>query len=309
MRRDLLTVVKERADIAANPDADAFHLVPDLELGEELINRGVPSSHVLNQEQGSETQWSEVIRRGNDPAVAPPTPLAPGLDCLVILPTYNECQNLENMVRAISRHLVTDILIVDDNSPDGTGEIADTLAAKYEYVHVIHRPGKLGLGTAYIAGFRWGLDRDYDRLIEMDCDFSHNPADLPRLVHASKTADLVIGSRYVRGGSTMGWDLRRRLLSKGANLYTKVFLGPSLNDWTAGFRCYNRDRLGEIELSKVTASGYSFQIQMAWLVKRVGGVVREIPIHFAERNEGQSKMSGGIAMEALVLVPTLRFRS
>lgn len=298
--------IVETADaVPERPDPTATWFVANLELAELLVARGVSSSRICNAEQGDARAWARSMTAAG---CVPPAPFDPGMRCLVVLPTYDERENLAAMIDAIGTHLITDVLIVDDNSPDGTGELADRLAADRPELHVMHRPGKLGLGTAYVAGFRWGLDRNYERIIEIDCDFSHSPRDLSRLVAASRHADLVIGSRFVPGGCTEGWVLRRRLLSRGANLYTKMFLGRAVNDWTGGFRCYRGATLAALDLDRVTASGYSFQIQMAWLVKRSGGSILEIPIHFIDRDRGQSKMSGSIAFEALSLVPTLRLR-
>ncbi|MCB9880594.1 MAG: polyprenol monophosphomannose synthase [Planctomycetes bacterium] len=212
------------------------------------------------------------------------------------------------MVDAVRRFCAVDVLVVDDNSPDGTGDLADRIAAENDDVFVLHREEKRGLGPAYVAGFQWGLERGYERLFEMDCDFSHAPWDLPRLAAASADADLVIGSRYVKGGATEGWTLSRRLLSRGANLYTRTFLGPKVRDWTAGFRCFNADMLRKLPLDQLSASGYSFQIEMAWRTLNAGGRIREVPIGFVDRNEGKSKMSRAIAMEAVRLVPRLRLR-
>ena len=182
------------------------------------------------------------------------------------------------------------------------------MAARDSRIHVMHREGKQGLGTAYIAGFRFAMERDYERVCEMDADFSHAPWDLPRLVYASDAAQLVIGSRYVRGGCTVGWSFRRRMLSRGANLYARMILGSGIRDNTAGFRCFHVDALRQIDLDAVHAQGYAFQIEMAFRMKRRGYQVREVPIHFVDRQVGKSKMDGAIAREALVLVPRLRGR-
>ena len=239
-----------------------------------------------------------------------PSPGPPWL----ILPTYDEAPNIESIVRAVHAVLAQAapdgfrILVVDDGSPDGTGEIADGLAAADPRLHVLHRAGKQGLGTAYLAGFRYAFERGYERVCEMDADFSHAPWDLPRLVHASADADLVIGSRYVRGGCTIGWDFKRRLLSRGANLYARLVLGSGIRDNTAGFRCFRTAALQQLDLAAVSAQGYAFQIEMAFRVVRAGLRVREIPIHFVDRAVGKSKMDGRIAREALLLVPKLRGR-
>ena len=225
---------------------------------------------------------------------------------LVVVPTYNEVDNLEPIVGAIRAHLWTDVLVVDDGSPDGTGELADRLADESPELHVMHRGRKEGLGRAYLAGFRWALERGYDRVFEMDADFSHAPWDLPRLARAADDADLVIGSRYRRGGSTSGWSRHRRLLSRAGNVYAGLFLGFSVRDWTAGFRCFRAEILRTIDFDRVQSDGYGFQIEMAFRIRRAGGRVKEIPVHFVDRREGQSKMSGGIAREAMLRVPALR---
>ncbi|MBK8099138.1 MAG: polyprenol monophosphomannose synthase [Planctomycetes bacterium] len=227
---------------------------------------------------------------------------------LVVIPTYNEKDNLEPIVQAILAYLDTDILIVDDGSPDGTGQIADRLAAANPKITVLHRQGKLGLGTAYLAGFALAHQRGYERVCEMDADFSHAPWDLPRLVHLSHDAELVIGSRYVRGGNTVGWDFKRRMLSRGANLYTRMMIGSGIRDNTAGFRCFHVNALQQLDLAAVAAQGYAFQIEMAYRIVRAGFRVKEVPIHFVDRQVGKSKMSGKIAREALMLVPKLRFK-
>ncbi|HEB52963.1 MAG TPA: polyprenol monophosphomannose synthase, partial [bacterium] len=211
---------------------------------------------------------------------------------MVVIPTYNEKGNVEAIVAAVHRYLECDVLIVDDGSPDGTGELADRMAANDERVHVMHRQGKQGLGTAYIAGFRFAMDHGFERVCEMDADFSHAPWDLPRLVHASHDAELVIGSRYVRGGCTVGWDFRRRMLSRGANLYARMMLSSGVRDNTAGFRCFHVDALRKLDLDAVHAQGYAFQIEMAFRIRRRGFAIKEIPIHFIDRRVGQSKMDG-----------------
>jgi dolichol-phosphate mannosyltransferase len=228
--------------------------------------------------------------------------------CLVVLPTYNERDNLERIVADIRAYLDTDVLVVDDGSPDGTGAIADQLAAAAPRVRVLHRQGKQGLGTAYLAGFADAIARGYELVFEMDADFSHPPWDLPRLAAAGRHADLVIGSRYVPGGSTVGWDLKRRLLSRGANLYARTILSTAIRDMTAGFRCYAVAALRQLDLGAVAAQGYAFQIEMAFRMVRKGFKVVEVPIHFTDRRVGQSKMDGKVAREALLLVPRLRAR-
>ncbi len=283
--------------------------VLDYSLAEALIRRGADSKRIAIGELGSQQEWELALEQaGPDGPIPPPHAYEPELRSLLALPTYNEAENLEKMVQAIHTWLDSDILIIDDNSPDGTGDIADRLAEADSRVHVLHRQGKEGLGKAYISGYGWGLEQGYELLFQMDCDLSHPPWDLPRMAHAAKTADLVIGSRYVPGGRTDGWVFRRRLLSKGANLYTKIWLGFGIQDWTAGFRCYHADLLRRIRLDQVSASGYSFQVEMAYRSKRKRARIQEVPIRFTDREEGISKMSGGIAKEAIRLVPAMRFK-
>jgi dolichol-phosphate mannosyltransferase len=246
------------------------------------------------------------IAAGHGPT--PPRPWRSGRRVLIVLPTYDEASNLEAIVDAILRYVVADLLIVDDASPDGTGAIADRIAAARDCVRVLHRSGKQGLGTAYLAGFRDAIARGYERVFEMDADFSHPPWDLPRLLHAGEQAELVIGSRYVRGGSTAGWSMRRRLLSRGANWYARTLLGARVRDMTAGFRCYDVAALAKLDLDSVAAQGYAFQIEMVDRCRRAGMRIRELPIHFVDRRQGKSKMDARIAREALLLVPRLRAR-
>jgi dolichol-phosphate mannosyltransferase len=203
-----------------------------------------------------------------------------------------------------------DVLVVDDASPDGTGEIADRIAASNDRVRVLHRPAKGGLGPAYLAGFRIGLDAGYDALLEMDADLSHDPDDVPKLIAAVEGADLAIGSRYVPGGATRNWSSGRRFLSRGGTLYAKLLLGLALTDATSGFRCYRRAVLETIPLQSIHSGGYAFQIEMAWRAWILGFAAVEVPIVFTERREGASKMSRGIVVEALarVLGWALRFR-
>ncbi len=236
-----------------------------------------------------------------------PVPASP-LRSLVVLPTYNELRNLPVVVAAIRKHFDTDILVVDDGSPDGTSQEADRMAAADPRLFVLHRTGKQGLGTAYLAGFRHAIEHGYHRVFEMDADLSHDPADLPRLFAASHDADLVIGSRYVRGGSTEGWTLPRRMLSRGANLYARLFLGGRVRDWTGGYRCFDVAALKNIDFAGIAAQGYAFQVEMAWRFVRAGFRVAEVPIRFIDRAVGTSKMDGRIAREALWLVPRLRWK-
>src|SRR5690242_17680909 len=227
---------------------------------------------------------------------------------VVCLPTYNERENLEPMVRALAPHGV-DVLVIDDNSPDGTGEIADRLASELPWVEVLHRPSKEGLGRAYVDGFRRVLAGGAELVLEMDCDFSHNPADVPRLIAAvEEGADLALGSRYVEGGGATNWGLVRRLISRGASIYTRALLMP-IHDSTGGFKCYRRRVLESIELDEIDAAGYVFQIETTYRTLRKGFRVVEVPITFVDRREGQSKMSRAIVLEAVWKVPWLRFNA
>jgi dolichol-phosphate mannosyltransferase len=222
---------------------------------------------------------------------------------LVIVPTYNEASNVGKTVERVRTAVPSaDVLVVDDNSPDGTGQIADRLAELDEHVHVLHRPGKAGLGAAYVAGFRWGLDRDHDVLVEMDADGSHQPEELPRLLAALEGADLVLGSRYVPGGQVVNWPRHREMLSRGGNVYTRLALGVPLRDVTGGYRAFRADALRLLDLDDVASQGYCFQVDLVWRAVQSGLRVVEVPITFIERVEGTSKMSGTIVFEALVKV-------
>jgi dolichol-phosphate mannosyltransferase len=228
---------------------------------------------------------------------------------LIVIPTYNEAENLRPLVDEIHALPVPfDILVVDDNSPDGTGEIADHLAATLPSVHVMHRAGKQGLGTAYIAGFRWALERDYAYVLEMDCDFSHHPRYLPIFLERIQEADLVIGSRYVPGGGTPDWGLVRRLISAGGNWFARVMLGLHTHDCTGGYRCYRRATLERVPWDKIDLQGYGFQIGAVYHVESYGGCVVEFPILFFDRTVGQSKMSTDIVVEAMRFVVRLALR-
>ncbi|HXY81286.1 MAG TPA: polyprenol monophosphomannose synthase [Gaiellaceae bacterium] len=228
------------------------------------------------------------------------------LDVIVCLPTYNERENLEAMVQALLPHGYR-ILVVDDSSPDGTGEIADRLAAAHPTVSVLHRPEKQGLGPACIAGFERALADGAEIIVEMDCDFSHDPADVPRLVAAVESgAGLALGSRYVPGGGTANWSLGRRVLSRGASTYARTILGVKLRDVTAGFTCYRRTVLEQLDLESIDSQGYVFQIEMKYRTLRRGFTVAEVPIVFADRREGTSKMTRAIILEAFAKVPLLR---
>jgi dolichol-phosphate mannosyltransferase len=226
----------------------------------------------------------------------------------VCLPTYNERENLERMVAALGGVLSDEgiVLVIDDNSPDGTGEIADRLAEEHGWVHVLHRPRKEGLGPAYLAGFARALELGADLIMEMDCDFSHDPADVPRLTAAAETADLVIGSRYVPGGGTRNWGLIRRLISRGGSLYAQILLGVPIRDLTGGFKCYRRPVLETIDLDAIDSKGYAFQIESTYRTIRSGFRVVEVPIVFVDRQVGGSKMSKAIVLEAVWKVPLLR---
>jgi dolichol-phosphate mannosyltransferase len=221
----------------------------------------------------------------------------------VVVPTYNEREMISQIAQAVlALPGGWRLLIVDDNSPDGTGQLADELAQREPRLAVLHRQEKQGLGPAYLAGFTELLARpDIDFLFEMDADFSHNPADLPRLLDASRDADLVIGSRYVPGGRTEGWTLRRRLLSRWGNAYVRLVLGIPVHDATAGFRCFRRHTLEALDFHAINAKGYGFQIEMAYRTIQAGLRIIEVPIVFTERRAGQSKMSGSIVTEALTL--------
>ena len=218
----------------------------------------------------------------------------------VIIPTYNERENLEAISARVRAAVpAADILIVDDNSPDGTGELADKLAADDDQFHVLHRPGKAGLGAAYIAGFSWALDQGYGAVVEMDADGSHQPDELPRLLAALDRADLVLGSRWVPGGTVRNWPRSREILSRGGNAYARIMLGISLRDATGGFRVFRAETLRRIGLDKVESQGYCFQVDLARRTIKAGLRVSEVPITFVERTRGASKMSKAIVAEAL----------
>jgi dolichol-phosphate mannosyltransferase len=228
--------------------------------------------------------------------------------CLIVIPTYDERDNLQALAKGIFEQLPeAHLLVVDDASPDGTGDLADEMAQQDERVHVIHRPGKLGLGTAYVTGFRYGLARDYDYFFEMDADFSHNPKYLPQiLARARDGADVVLGSRYVAGGGTVNWGLRRKVLSAGGSLYARTILGVKVRDLTGGFKCFRRRVLEAIDLTAVRSEGYSFQIEMTYRAVKEGFKVVEIPIVFEDRRVGQSKMSRAIFLEGILMPWRLR---
>jgi dolichol-phosphate mannosyltransferase len=240
-----------------------------------------------------------------------PDPAAPGSrEAWVILPTYNEAENLERIVNAVLEQLRDSdrVLVVDDNSPDGTGEIADRLADSKESVSVLHRPRKEGLGPAYLAGFHVALDAGAQRIVEMDADFSHDPAYLPKLIGAAEHYDLVIGSRYVPGGGVTEWGPVRKFISRGGSSYARVALGLPIRDLTGGFKCFRREVLETINLDTIQARGYAFQVETTYRAIRAGFRVVEIPIVFRDRAEGTSKMSRSIVAEAMWRVPSMRFR-
>lgn len=232
---------------------------------------------------------------------------------IVCLPTYNERENLEPMVRALGEQLDPErdrVLVLDDNSPDGTGRVADELAAELSFVEVLHRPGKAGLGPAYIAGFKRALGAGAELVLEIDCDFSHDPADLPRLIGACEGgADVALGSRWVDGGGTVNWGLVRTLISRGGSLYARTILGVGVRDLTGGLKCFRRAVLEGIDLDAIAATGYGFQIETTYRALRAGFTVVELPITFVDRRVGESKMDGSIVVEAMLGVPALRYRA
>jgi len=230
-------------------------------------------------------------------------------NAVVCLPTYNERENLEPMLRALGDKGVR-VLVIDDNSPDGTGQLADRLATELDYVSVLHRERKEGLGPAYLAGFTRALADGAELVLEMDCDFSHDPNDVPRLIAAVEAgADLALGSRYVPGGGTRNWGLLRRLISAGGSFYARVLLGVKVRDLTGGFKCYRRGVLEAIDLDSVDSKGYAFQIETTYRALRAGFKVVEVPITFADREVGGSKMSKAIVAEAIWKVPGLRLKA
>ena len=231
---------------------------------------------------------------------------------LVILPTYNERENIERIVEAVLAQAADmDVLVVDDNSPDGTGELADRLAAEHDRVHVMHRSGKLGLGTAYIQGFEWGLAREYEYLFEMDADFSHEPADLLRLRAAVATGhgDVAVGSRWVPGGGTRNWSFLRTFISRGGSIYARLILGIPVEDLTSGFKCFSSRVLEALDLNSVGSNGYAFQVEMNYRCYQRGFRVVEVPIVFVDRRVGKSKMGTHIVTEAMLVVLRLRWQS
>ena len=225
---------------------------------------------------------------------------------LAISPTYNEKKNIAELISRITLIPVEmDLLIIDDNSPDGTADVVKSYMAKNTHIFILEREKKLGLGTAYCEGFKWALDKGYDLIVQIDADLSHNPDDIPRMVEMSKSADLVIGSRYIDGVNVVNWPMRRLLLSYGANLYAQIFIRFPIKDSTGGFKCFKRDVLESIDLSKIYSEGYSFQIEMNFLTWIKGFKVLEIPIVFTDRTVGESKMNRAIIIEAILMVPKL----
>ena len=234
-------------------------------------------------------------------------PTSDGDGALIVIPTFNEKENLERLVSAVFEVVPkAHILVVDDNSPDGTGEIADRLAEADERVHATHRTGKLGLGTAYLHGFRWSLERDYLAVFEMDADFSHQPRFLPDFIQALQTHDLVLGCRYMPGGGTENWHWTRQFISRGGNTYARLVLGLPFSDLTGGFKCFRREVLQTLDFDAIQQVGYGFQIELTWRTHQAGFRVGQVPIVFPDRTAGQSKMSSSIFMEAALGVWKLR---
>jgi len=230
---------------------------------------------------------------------------------LIVVPTYNELENIQILVKSVMAVIPSnvDLLIVDDNSPDGTGKLADTLAQQDSRIHVLHRARKMGLGTAYVNGFNWGLERGYDALIEMDADFSHDPKYLPRMLELLEINDVVIGSRYVPGGGTVNWGLGRKVLSRGGSLYSRLILGASIRDFTGGFNGWRRKVIESVDLPSLRSDGYSFQIELKYRAFLRGFKITEFPIVFEDRKVGKSKMHRRIVIEALLRVWEFRFKS
>ena len=229
------------------------------------------------------------------------------MKALVVIPTYNERENIAELLKRIfAQRLPLEVLIIDDHSPDGTGAVADELKAQDPRVHVMHRAGKMGLGSAYVAGFRYALERDFDAVFEMDADFSHNPESLPEFLRELETADLIVGSRYLHGVTVVNWPLSRLILSYLANVYSRVITGMPLKDATGGYKCFRRQVLESIDLSRVRSDGYGFQIEVNFKAWRKGFRIREIPILFVDRRAGESKMSRRIVWEAAWMVWRLR---
>jgi dolichol-phosphate mannosyltransferase len=228
---------------------------------------------------------------------------------LVIVPTYNEAENVRELLpRVLEQHPGIEVLVVDDNSTDGTGDIVAGMERENPRIHLLRRARKLGLGTAYVAGFRYALERDFELVFEMDADFSHDPDSIPTFLEAVQDADLVVGSRYLNGVTVVNWPLTRLILSYGANLYTRIVTSMPIKDATGGFKCFRRSALERIDLDRVTSDGYGFQIEMNFKIWRLGLRIKEIPILFVDRRVGISKMNKRIIWEAMLLVWSLRFR-
>ena len=225
---------------------------------------------------------------------------------IVLMPTYNERGNLQTVVEAVLKTGCADILVIDDNSPDGTGELADTLANQHEQVFVMHRASKQGLGKAYVSGFHWALARHYTHILQMDADLSHPPATIPKMLELATEHDVVLGSRWVPGGGTENWSTFRQWISKGGSFYARQLLGIPIRDVTGGFKCIKREVLEKVNLDKLQSAGYVFQIEVTYLAIQSGFSVYETPITFSERQVGKSKMSTRIVLEAIVRVPQLR---
>lgn len=235
----------------------------------------------------------------------------PAKRVLIVIPTYNEIENLGPITSEVMKRTPPEVhvLVVDDGSPDGTGALADRLSAAEPRIHVLHRTQKQGLGPAYIAGFRWGFQQGFDQLVEMDADFSHHPSFLPAMLNLMNQHDFVIGSRYVDGGGTVNWGILRKIISRGGSFYSRMVLGAPIRDFTGGFNGWNRRVLEGIDLDTLEAGGYSFQIELKYRAFRKGFRFKEFPILFEDRRVGKSKMSSRIVIEALSLVPKLRFKS
>lgn len=230
-----------------------------------------------------------------------------GSKILIIIPTYNEKENLRLLLEEIFQRVPgVHVLVVDDNSPDGTGDEAEALSKQDSRIHVMHRQGKQGLGTAYVAGFRWALERSYEYIFEMDCDFSHQPKFLPAFLEAAEKADLVLGSRYIKGGGTENWGMMRKFISGGGNFYARTVLGLPYKDVTGGFKCFRRRVLEKMPFDQLLSTGYSFQIELTTRAHRMGFRIAEVPIVFPDRTRGASKMSGAIFKEAFINVLKLR---
>ncbi|MCK5663196.1 MAG: polyprenol monophosphomannose synthase [Thiotrichaceae bacterium] len=229
-------------------------------------------------------------------------------ESLVIIPTFNEIENIEKMIHAVFEQSADfNLLIIEDGSPDGTAAVVKTLQEKFANLHMIERTGKLGLGTAYVTGFKWALEREFKYVFEMDCDFSHDPDDLPRLLKTAQSCDLVIGSRYIDGIRIINWPFKRLLLSYGASIYTRFITGITVLDTTGGFKCFTRKALESLDLNNIISNGYSFQLELNYKIWAQGLKITEYPIIFTERRDGESKMGGGIILEAVLAVWKLRF--